>query len=233
MLLADRAATDAVTMPMAIVPLGPRSPVPVRACCLCGGQSRRMGQDKALLLHPDGGTWLERTLLLLAALEKPLTLFSHQPNHHQLALRLAERGGWVDRLERLLEPEPREGPLLALARLMERHANQRLLLCPVDMPWLQPSTLAALLAAPADATAILVAHDGDRRQPLLGLYPSDGRHRASILTATAAGERGLQRWIATIGFQELELPPETLRNANRPDQAAPLWGATPGAKERP
>ncbi len=233
MLLAYGALTDAVTMPMASVPLCPQSPVPVRACCLCGGQSRRMGQDKALLPHPDGGTWLERTLLLLAALEKPLTLFSHQPSHHQVALRLAERRGWVDRLELLLEPEPGEGPLLALARLMQRHANQRLLLCPVDMPWLQPSTLAALVAAPADATAILVAHDGDRRQPLLGLYPSDGRHRASIVAATAAGERGLQRWIATVGCQELELPAETLRNANRPDEAAPLWGATPGAKERP
>ena len=192
-----------------------------------------MGQDKALLTHPEGGTWLERTLLLLAALETPLTLFSHQPSHHQVALRLAQRRGWDDRLERLVEPEPREGPLLALARLMEHHPNQRLLLCPVDMPWLQPSTLAALVAAPADATVILVAHDGERRQPLLGLYPSDGRHLAAIEAATAAGERGLQRWIATVGCQELELSPGTLRNANEPEDVAPLWGGTPGAKQRP
>jgi molybdopterin-guanine dinucleotide biosynthesis protein A len=101
------------------------------------------------------------------------------------------------------------------------------------MPWLQPSSLAALVAAPANATAILVAHSGERRQPLLGLYPSDRRHRASILAATAAGERGLQRWIATVGCQELNLPPETLRNANRPAEAAPLWGGTPGTKEQP
>jgi molybdopterin-guanine dinucleotide biosynthesis protein A len=192
-----------------------------------------MGQDKAMLPHPEAGTWLERTLLLLAALERPLTIFSYQPTHHQVALRLAQRRGWGDRLERLVEPEPREGPLLALARLMEHHPNQRLLLCPVDMPWLQPSTLAALVAAPADATAILVAHDGERRQPLLGLYPSDGRHRASIAAATAAGERGLQRWIATVGCQELDLPPGTLRNANRPDEAASLWVGTPRAMQRP
>jgi molybdopterin-guanine dinucleotide biosynthesis protein A len=192
-----------------------------------------MGQDKALLPHPEGGTWLERTLLLLAALERPVSLFSHHQSHHQVALRLAQRWGWQDRLERLVEPEPREGPLLALARLMEHHPNQRLLLCPVDMPWLQPSTLAALVAAPADATVILVAHDGERRQPLLGLYPSDGRHRAAIEAATAAGERGLQRWIATVGFQELELPPGTLRNANEPEDVATLWGGTPGTKEQP
>ena len=207
--------------------------VSLRVCCLCGGQSRRMGQDKALLPHPEGGTWLERTLLLLAALDRPLTLFSHHPVHHQVAMGLAQRWGWGDRQERLVEPEPREGPLLALARLMEHHPNQRLLLCPVDMPWLQPSTLAALVAAPADASTILVAHDGERRQPLLGLYPSDGRHRAAIGAATAAGERGLQRWIATVGCQELVLPPGTLRNANGPDDAAPLWGVTPAVMKRP
>jgi molybdopterin-guanine dinucleotide biosynthesis protein A len=207
--------------------------VTLRACCLCGGQSRRMGQDKALLLHPDGGTWLERTLLLLAGLERPVTLVSHHPSHQQAALGLAQRWGWGDRLELLVEPEPRKGPLLALARLMEHHPNQRLLLCPVDMPWLRPSTLAALLAAPTDASVILVANDGERRQPLLGLYPSDGRHRAAIGTATAAGERGLQRWIATVGCQELALPPGPLRNANEPGDVAPLWGGTSGAKERP
>ena len=72
-----------------------------------------------MLPHPEAGTWLERTLLLLAALERPLTIFSYQPTHHQVALRLAQRRGWGDRLERLVEPEPREGPLLALARMME------------------------------------------------------------------------------------------------------------------
>jgi molybdopterin-guanine dinucleotide biosynthesis protein A len=206
---------------------------PLRVCCLGGGLSRRMGQDKALLRHPEGGTWLERTLLLLADLDRPLTLVSHHPSHQQVAMGLAERGGWGDRLERLVEPEPREGPLLALARLMEHHPNQRLLLCPVDMPWLRPATLAALVAAPADATAILVAHDGERQQPLLGLYPSDRHHRAAIGAATAAGERRLQGWIATVGCQELELPPESLRNANGPADAAPLWGETPRAEERP
>ena len=215
------------------MPMPMQTQVILRACCLCGGQSRRMGQDKALLLHPDGGTWLERTLLLLAGLERPLILVSHQPSHQQAALGLAQRWGWGDRLELLVEPEPREGPLLALARLMELHPNQRLLLCPVDMPWLRPSTLAALVAAPTDANLILVAHDGERRQPLLGLYPSDRRHRAAIGAATAAGERGLQRWIATVGCQELALPPGPLRNANQPEDLAPLWGGTPEAKERP
>ena len=48
----------------------------LRCCLLSGGASRRMGHDKALLPHPEGGTWLSRSLLLLAQLEAPITLLS-------------------------------------------------------------------------------------------------------------------------------------------------------------
>ena len=41
---------------------------PLRCCLLSGGASQRMGTDKALLPHPEGGTWLERSLRLLLSL---------------------------------------------------------------------------------------------------------------------------------------------------------------------
>ncbi|MEB3183382.1 MAG: NTP transferase domain-containing protein, partial [Cyanobacteriota bacterium] len=59
-------------------PPGP-SLAPLRCCLLSGGESRRMGRDKALLPHPEGGTWLERTLRLLAQLESPITVLSRHP----------------------------------------------------------------------------------------------------------------------------------------------------------
>ena len=229
MILQAGAIVDPVNQPLAGLPLSPPSPAPLRACLVCGGQSRRMGQDKALLPHPDGGTWLERTLLVLADLHRPITVLSHHPSHQHMALRLAQRWGFGDRLELLIEPAPREGPLLALARLMERHPNQRLLLCPVDMPWLEMKTLAALAASRGDSSGIQVAHDGERCQPLLGLYASDVIHREAIGKAIAAGERALQRWIASIGCQEVPLPPGSLRNANGPDDAALLWVGKEGA----
>jgi molybdopterin-guanine dinucleotide biosynthesis protein A len=63
-------------------------PLPLRACLLSGGASRRMGRDKALLPHPEGGTWLERQLRLLAGLGAPLTLLSGWPAHRERAAAL-------------------------------------------------------------------------------------------------------------------------------------------------
>ena len=198
----------------------------LRACLLSGGASRRMGTDKALLPHPAGGTWLEFSLVRLAALPLPITLFSHHRAHHALARPLRDgRGRPIMVLE---EPPPREGPLLALERLMAHHPAQDLLLCPVDMPWLEASALEALLAAaavqaPPGAAAIHLAHDGRRLQPLLGHYPAHPGLRRRLGAFTAAGGRRLQDWLAGEVVVPVPLPAAGLRNANRPDDATGLW----------
>ncbi|MFM7286004.1 MAG: molybdenum cofactor guanylyltransferase [Cyanobium sp.] len=194
-------------------PLAPALDLPLRACLLSGGESRRMGRDKALLPHPEGGTWLERTLLLLGQLEAPITLLSRHPAH--LALAPAA-------ITALAEPPPWEGPLLALHRLMQRHPEQHLLLCPVDMPDLTLATLHTLLAAAGDAatdgcpTRLHLAHDGERLQPLLGLYPSSTPIRMHLAAAVQRGERRLQSWLAALPCGPVPLDPRAIRNVNRP-----------------
>jgi molybdopterin-guanine dinucleotide biosynthesis protein A len=187
----------------------------LRACLLSGGESRRMGRDKALLPHPAGGTWLERSLRLLASQGAPLTLLSRHPAHHRVAAALpAELAGPLELLE---EEPPWEGPLRALGRLMEAHPGEALLLCPVDMPCLTPAALEALVAAAEGAPGRLhAAHDGTRLQPLLAVVPADARHRRALAAALAAGERSLQRWMEAVGFETVPLPAAALRNANRP-----------------
>ena len=174
-----------------------------------------MGRDKALLPHPEGGCWLERTLALLAAQGMPVTLLSRHGEHRQRAQALALRHGLA--IEALDEPPPREGPLPALARLMDHHPHQRLLLCPVDMPGLTAAALQELRAA-ADAAggAIVVAHDGEHLQPLLGAYPSGDTQRHQLATALANGERRLQRWLASQPHRTVPLASAALRNLNHP-----------------
>jgi len=207
----------------------------LRCCLLSGGDSRRMGHDKALLPHPEGGTWLERTLGLLARLEAPITLLSRHTAHLELAQRLgeglaaAQPGASTARITALPEPPPWEGPLLALHRLMGRHPQSRLLLCPVDMPWLSLETLRSLVAAAerdgatalaADAATIHLAHDGQRLQPLLGVYPSSDAVRMQLAEAVNRGERGLQRWLAGQWCRPVHLDPRALRNVNQPQELA-------------
>ena len=179
-----------------------------------------MGRDKALLSHPEGGSWLERTLRLLAQLNAPITLLSRHRAHLQLAeaLQIELKATGVA-LELIAEPPPWEGPLLALHRLMEHHPNECLLLCPVDMPDLSLAALQALLAGAATGspTRLLLAHDGERLQPLLGLYPSSAPIRAHLAAAVERGERRLQSWLATLPCQAVPLDPLAIRNVNRPE----------------
>ena len=205
------------------------SPVlPLRACLLSGGESRRMGRDKALLPHPAGGCWLEQSLRRLAALDLPVTVFSRHAAHLELSARLdreliGEHGSAsgvqaAKLLTAMAEPPPWEGPLLALQRLMEQFPEQRLLLCPVDMPALTTDVLHQLLTAAAgEPTVIHLAHDGRRLQPLLGIYPSDAGHRTHLAAAVASGERRLQSWLTGATCRQVELDGGALRNVNRPE----------------
>ena len=192
--------------------------LPLRACLLSGGESRRMGSDKALLPHPEAGTWLERSLRLLAQLETPISLLSRHGAHLELAEELALELAPGAPMTALAEPPPWEGPLLALHRLMQQHPNELLLLCPVDMPDLSLVALQALLAGAATGspTRLRLAHDGERLQPLLGLYPSSPPIRAHLAAAVKRGERRLQSWLVELPYQAVPLDPQAIRNVNRP-----------------
>lgn len=204
---------------------------PLRCCLLSGGASRRMGTDKALLPHPEGGTWLERSLRLLLSLERPVCLLSRHRAHRLLA---------PAPVEVLDEPPPWDGPLTALARLMDRYPGDRLLLCPVDMPWLDRPTLEALIAAgtgaggaDVPAGSLLTAHDGRRDQPLLGIYPATAAHRAALRLYLAGGDRRLLGWLERRGHRRVPLPAAALRNCNRPAAWPGPWlvssqGGPPG-----
>jgi molybdopterin-guanine dinucleotide biosynthesis protein A len=102
---------------------------------------------------------------------------------------------------------------------MERHPDEQLLLCPVDMPGLNLAALTTLLnVGDTRPERIQLAHDGNRCQPLLGLYPATADPRRSLADTIARGERKLQIWLAGQPCDHVLLTLEVIRNRNRPSE---------------
>lgn len=176
-----------------------------------------MGQDKALLPHPAGGTWLSHTVGLLAVLQAPITVCSHHPLHRTLLHDLPQP------VELTQEPQPGQGPLHALHHLMGLHPGEQLLLCAVDMPWLDPASLRTLQNAGQGAPhALLVASDGERLHPMPGIYPATPSHHGSLGQFLASGRRSLLGWLDGLPFEIVPLDAGALHNCNSP---ADWWGS--------
>ena len=189
-------------------------PPALRCCLLSGGASRRMGRDKALLPHPEGGTWLERSLRLASGCGLPLSLCSGHPQHLGLAATLAPQLPVA--LDLLEEPAPWEGPLRALGRLMNQHPGEDLLLLAIDLPLLQPEHLQQLLATWHPLRRLLVVSSEGRRHPLTAIYPAELAPK--LESSLSSGERSLNRFIATQPHRCLPMERRALSNCNRPEE---------------
>ena len=185
--------------------------IALQAVVLSGGASRRMGRDKALLPHAAGGTWLEHITGLLNSLDLPVLVLTIHPSHEQLLQ--TSQGVTVQR-----DAKPGTGPLQAIAPVFPADQQQALLIAPVDMPELQADGLRQLISIwHQQPTAAAVAHDGERLQPLLGIYPGGTKQRQSMLETLAAGHNSWMTWLDQIDYRAVSLPPGQLRNCNHPN----------------
>jgi molybdopterin-guanine dinucleotide biosynthesis protein A len=183
------------------------------ALVLAGGQSRRMGQDKALL-RVEGQPLLARTCAVAAEVCDAVSVVTP----------------WVDRYRPVLpegvrlitEPEPQAstspGPLVGFLHGLSRQSADWLLLLACDLPrlqapvlrrwsqdlvWLEPTTLA------------YVPRSGQGWEPLCGFYRRQCVEPLGRFVT--AGDRSFQRWLATIPVQPIASPKEDmLFNCNSP-----------------
>lgn len=113
-----------------------------------------------------------------------------------------------------------QGPLAGIAAALAACTTPWLLTLPVDCPD-PPVELPARLAhaAARHAADALVAHDGERRQPLFALY----RRELAAAAAAAAGEgRGVAHWQDAIGARDVDFADRRLQfiNLNTPGDFA-------------
>jgi molybdopterin-guanine dinucleotide biosynthesis protein A len=129
------------------------------AALLLGGQSQRMGRDKALLPHPEGGLFWQRQLGVLEALGPEEIFWSGAPRPDMPAS------------VRVLEDAAADaGPLGGLAACLRAMRTDLLVVLAVDLARIEAGFLRRLLDASTPACGAVVRHDSFY-EPLAAVYP--------------------------------------------------------------
>lgn len=178
---------------------------------LAGGESRRMGTDKAAL-EVGGMTLLEHTARVAYAANPTFVVGRPKP-----------RGWRVDFVEFVTDAEPGLGPLGGLNTAL-RHVQAPVLALACDLPLLTAEAVRWLRAqyARSGAQGVIVSHGG-RLEPLFSIYlPSC---LPLIESRLAEGRRSLHGLIEAGRFATVEAPDwvaAQLVNVNTPEDLARL-----------
>lgn len=188
---------------------------------LAGGNSRRMGTDKALV-PVDGEAMLAQVCRVARGCSDRVFVLTP----------------WGDRYQAVLPPdcqvlsearspgEEAPGPLVGFAAGLRQLSREWVLLLACDLPRLEGAQMGAWAAqlplVPAEAIAWL-PRLGDRWDPLCGFYRR--RCLASLEAFIEGGGRSFQRWLDREVVEVLPVDdPQWLFNCNTPDDLRILAG---------
>lgn len=145
----------------------------VMGAVLAGGESRRMGRDKALMAL-DGRSMLSRAVEVLGSVVDEVVVVAPR-----------DRGYAGLGIEIVPDAWPGLGPVGGIHAALVRGGGLPVFILACDMPYVSEELLRWIigpwvenpmkrLAGPGTATThARVVHDGDRFQPLCGLYSAD------------------------------------------------------------
>lgn len=183
------------------------------AIVLAGGQSRRMGQDKALIVV-NGVPLLQGVCQVALACTPIVYVVTPRGATYQPIL--------PANCQIISEPKQAEppGPLVGFALGLAQAQADWVLLLACDLPGLQRKVLcrwAAMLPTeelkPGDALALL-PRSNLGWDPLCGFYHQSCQ--PSLQNFIRQGGRSFQAWLRQMPVTELPCPPEMLFNCNTP-----------------
>jgi molybdopterin-guanine dinucleotide biosynthesis protein A len=181
----------------------------VIAAIMAGGESRRMGADKAALRLGDESL-LERTARVAVEAGLAVTIVGRE--------RPPEWRG--PRCGFLRDQRAGDGPLGGIATALAAANGAAVLALPCDLPALSAAAIGWLLArwrAHGREHGAVALRDG-RTEPLFAVYAP--AVKTAIDAALARGERSCWRVIAAGGFDQAEVPAEhaaALRDCDTPE----------------
>ena len=144
---------------------------------LAGGESARMGRDKALL--PVGGiTLLEHILIQMEGYFAATYISVGHPGSYAFLER-----------EKIPDPEPGQGPMMGLFAALSASEFEKNFVIACDIPEIDVDFVRKLAARARRSDIVLASLDGTRPEPLFGIY--DRNVLSSIQGLLDAGERSL------------------------------------------
>lgn len=184
--------------------------LPACGCILAGGQSRRMGTNKALLPF-HGEPLIQRVARRLQAWLDQVVVVTNDPETYAF-LGLPMVG----------DREPGAGPLGGIEAGLRASRHRVAFVVACDMPFLHPGLVAHLVALAQEADAVVPVVAG-QYEPTCAVYTRDCL--PAVAELLAAGERRIARLfervrIREVGEEEIRSfgPPERLFfNCNTPE----------------
>src|SRR5689334_2792881 len=131
------------------------------AIILAGGQSRRMGRDKALLrLQPEGPRLIELVLAAVTPLVSSVVISTNRPDDYR----------WLN--WPLVEDNFKgfAGPLAGLEAGLTASPARLNLVIACDLPFVNPALLKYLLSQLQGAAAVIPLNREGRPEPLCAVY---------------------------------------------------------------
>jgi molybdopterin-guanine dinucleotide biosynthesis protein A len=158
--------------------------ITLTAVLLAGGESRRMGRDKATIEFEGQPLW-QRQIGILRSLE---------PERIFVSSRI--RPSWLPGdFDVLLDDPPSRGPLSGLTKALAAMRTTHLVALAVDMPFIIGEKLGALVTLGKPGCGI-VPVIGKRAEPLVAVYP--GEALKDFLAALAGFDFSLQGLVQTL-----------------------------------
>jgi len=182
------------------------SSIPLRGLVLAGGQSRRMGADKARL-----------QLGSVSLLDHAVSTLSHVVDEVYVSIRAGQLDDPVRQKYRVIADKFNDiGPAAGLLAAHARHPDSAWLAIACDMPLLDEASLRYLRDGrdeQSSATA-LTAVAGGSAEPLCAIY-EPGTLAAFLRQVSAGGNPSPRAWLANIKVRLLVAPePAVLASAN-------------------
>lgn len=174
-------------------------PEAIAAIVLAGGQSSRMGQDKALL-PVQGTTLLGQTCAIAVQCAAPVLVVTPFLDRYRAI---------VPAPCQLVQEQPRgpeglfQGPAVGLVQGLQAVTQEWVLVLACDLPHLQVAGLQRWQAQIATVTTAiaLLPHTEQGWEPLCGFYRRGCL--PSLQAFVGAGGRSLQRWLNTQTVQAI------------------------------